>query len=167
VNYVDDPQHILGDPELPSYTGLVLPRWNPAVSVFADGSLAIRDAFQRLIDLYGTPSAGSPVVDAAQPAYSPTVDILGRPRGSGNAPDLGAVERPNTRIKLNSIHQLHNPSRIRVEVEATPGAACVLLTGPTLLNWSARTTNYLNSTGQTAFELPLEGTAEFFRAFLP
>ena len=40
--------------------------------------------------LYGVPAAGSPLIDAADPAHAPDEDILGRPRDG--EPDLGAVE---------------------------------------------------------------------------
>ena len=57
-----------------------------------DPSASIRDAFVTLVEAYGVPAPGSPVIDAADPAMAATEDILGRQRGS--RPDLGAWERP-------------------------------------------------------------------------
>ena len=90
VNYTDDPNGSVTDPLLPALTGVVIPRWNPGSSQFADGSTTIREAFERLVALYGTPAGGSPVIDNADPAQAPGEDILGNLRGSD--PDLGAVE---------------------------------------------------------------------------
>ncbi len=67
-----------------------MPRWNQGSGRFADGSATIEDAFRRLVELYGRPAAGSPIVDAADPSQSPADDILGNPRTG--LPDLGAVE---------------------------------------------------------------------------
>ncbi|MEM6793562.1 MAG: hypothetical protein AAF725_06240 [Acidobacteriota bacterium] len=88
INPSDDASALVADPGLPSQAGLVLPRWTG--SQFADGSATIREVFERLVRLYGVPGAGSPVVDAADPARAPSDDILGGTRDS--RPDLGAVE---------------------------------------------------------------------------
>jgi hypothetical protein len=73
---------------LGSQAGLVLPRWNG--SAFLSGNTTIRQEFERLVNLYGNPAAGSPAVNAAASAQSPADDILGNPRGPN--PDLGAFE---------------------------------------------------------------------------
>ena len=88
INLSDDAAPVVADPLLPGQAGLLLPRWTGAG--FGDGSQTVREVFERLVRLYGSPAAGSPVIDAADPVRAPTEDILGRPRGS--APDLGAVE---------------------------------------------------------------------------
>lgn len=92
INYTDDPTRVVADPLLPGQAGLVLPRWIPAASTFADGSVTPAQVKRRLVDLYGTPAAGSPVVDAADQATSPDEDILGQPRSGGAGPDLGCLE---------------------------------------------------------------------------
>jgi hypothetical protein len=85
----DDATAVMADPRLPSLLGLVPPVWNG--TGFADGSQSVREAFLRLVERYGVPAAGSPVVDAADVSSSASEDILGRPRGA--RPDLGALER--------------------------------------------------------------------------
>jgi hypothetical protein len=90
INFDDDPVRIEMSPSLPNPVGVTLPRWNPGTGMFADGSATIRDAFVNLVNLYGTPSDGAITQDRADPAHSPSDDILGNPR-IGVA-DLGAVE---------------------------------------------------------------------------
>ncbi|MEE4175828.1 MAG: DUF1565 domain-containing protein [Xanthomonadales bacterium] len=90
LDLADDASALLADPRLPALAGLVPPVWDG--TAFADGSPTIRAAFLRLVETYGTPLPGSPVVDTADPTSSASEDILGQPRGS--APDLGAVELP-------------------------------------------------------------------------
>ena len=74
-----------------NHAGVVWPVWNPATNLFADGSSTIREAFENLVLLYGTPTAGSAAIDMARSDQAPTDDILGNPRTDGT-PDLGAVE---------------------------------------------------------------------------
>jgi hypothetical protein len=88
VVFGDDAQAVVGDPLLPGQAGLIAPVWDG--SSFADGSGSVREAFERLVENYGTPADGSPVIDQADPAHAASQDILGRPRGA--SPDLGAVE---------------------------------------------------------------------------
>jgi hypothetical protein len=42
--------------------------------------------------MYGTPTGESPIIDAADPGYAPSDDILGNPRPVGTTQDIGAVE---------------------------------------------------------------------------
>lgn len=93
INYTNDPRRIVGDPRLGSQAGVVVPRWVPATGRFAEGSTSIRQAFVRLVRLYGALGAGSPAIDAADPLQAPAHDILGLPRPFGPRPDLGAFER--------------------------------------------------------------------------
>jgi hypothetical protein len=90
INYTDDANGVVDNPLLPAQSGIVLPRWNPGGGQFADGSPSIGEAFRRLVELYGRPAEGSPVVDGADGSHSPVDDILGNPRTG--TPDLGAVE---------------------------------------------------------------------------
>jgi hypothetical protein len=92
VNYTGDANRFVGDPLLGDQTDLVLPRWDAGANQFADGSTTIRQVFERLVALYGAPAAGSPAIDAADPANAPVEDILGNPRPVGPAPDAGAYE---------------------------------------------------------------------------
>src|SRR5690606_18931712 len=71
VNAADDSAAIIGDPRLATPTSVMLPRWNEAAGMFADGSLTACTAFERLVMLYGTPQAGSAVIDAADAANAP------------------------------------------------------------------------------------------------
>lgn len=86
--FSDDAAALVADPLLPAQSGLVPPVWNG--TDFADGSATIREAFERLVELYGTPAGASPAIDQADPAAAAAEDILGRLRGA--SPDLGAVE---------------------------------------------------------------------------
>ena len=92
INQADDDRQKTGDPLLGSQQVLVLPRWDAQAGRFADQSRTIREAFERLVNQYGKPSAGSPAIDTAAPAQSPGEDILGTKRPVGSAPDIGAVE---------------------------------------------------------------------------
>jgi hypothetical protein len=93
VNYTDDGERIVANPRLRNQSGIALPRWIPAIELFGDGSTTIRQAFERLVELYGAASAGSPILDSADPAQSPATDILGNPRPAGLGPERGAWER--------------------------------------------------------------------------
>ncbi|MGO9599227.1 MAG: choice-of-anchor Q domain-containing protein [Isosphaeraceae bacterium] len=91
LNVTDDPRAIVKDPGLPaSLRAVVPPSWNPTAHRFADGSTTIEEVHKSLVVSFGTPSEGSPVIDAANPGETPKSDILRRPRGT--SPDIGAVE---------------------------------------------------------------------------
>lgn len=92
VNYTNDAARVVGDPVLPSQSSIVVPCWHPGAGAFADGSATIREAFERLVNLYGVPGESSAALDAADPNHAPAEDILRRPRPGGALPDIGAVE---------------------------------------------------------------------------
>ncbi len=92
INPSDDSNRKIGDPGLAAQSGFVIPRWIEGQGGFADGSNTIRQAFVRLVNRYGKPSSGSPVIDAAAADASASEDILGHRRLSGKGADIGAVE---------------------------------------------------------------------------
>jgi hypothetical protein len=88
---VDDAHRVVANPLLNADQDTVLlPRYTG--TGFLSGSTTIREEFERLATLYGTPADESPALAAADPAQSPADDLLGNPRGVGSGPDLGAVE---------------------------------------------------------------------------
>jgi len=91
VNYTDDTQRVLADPELADVKDIDTPYWLAAEGRFADGSMTIEDAFRRLVMAYGATAASSPTIDAAAIKFAAEEDILGNPR---SMPDIGAYEYP-------------------------------------------------------------------------
>ncbi len=100
INYTDDSQGTVSDPALPSFAGLILPRWNPGSGAFADGSADIRQVFERLVISFGVPASNSPLIDQAEAANAPADDILRHPRPVGGDPDIGAVEIQDSGFSL-------------------------------------------------------------------
>ena len=88
IHFSDDAERIIADPLLGDHYGLVVPYWNG--SAFTDGSNSVRQAFERLVELYARPATGSPLIDSADMSHAAVDDILDRPRGG--AFDLGAYE---------------------------------------------------------------------------
>lgn len=88
VNIGDDSNPIIGNPLLPSNSGLMLPVYNG--DTFGGGFDTIRSAFVDLANRYGRPATGSAAINAANSADVPSDDLLGALRGA-NA-DLGAIE---------------------------------------------------------------------------
>ncbi|MFT5039310.1 MAG: hypothetical protein ACI8TX_000258 [Hyphomicrobiaceae bacterium] len=93
VEVTDDVARIVGDPLLGDASAAVLPRWQSGPGQFADGSVTIREVFENLVALYGTPASGSAALDAADAGEMPADDILGNDRSIGGAPDVGALEQ--------------------------------------------------------------------------
>jgi hypothetical protein len=117
INPTDDATRIVASPSLPPPVGIVLPRWVSGNGLFADGSASIREAFLRLVTLYGAPSGPSPVQDAGDPAHAPADDILGRTRTG--TPDLGAFEIPPPSVGPLQFHTL-TPCRV-ADTRNSPG----------------------------------------------
>jgi hypothetical protein len=107
IEVSDDANRVIDDPFLGDQAGLVLPRWVPASLQFADRSTSIRQVFEQLVALYGTPAAGSPAIDAADPAFAPTEDILGNPRPVGLGADIGAYEYQGYGFRLSVTPRFH------------------------------------------------------------
>jgi hypothetical protein len=146
VNYTDDAHRLLADPLLGGQAGLIIPRWDHNASQFADGSITIRQAFERLVNLYGTPGTSSPIIGAADPAQAPADDILGQTR---NDPDIGAVEI----IPALSLH-------------GTPDNQSIHLTWDVNTNLPFTTTWTISYTGPTGDEpSPVEGIPGDIRAY--
>jgi hypothetical protein len=114
INYTDDPNRLVGNPGLGDHAGMILPRWDPASGLFLDGSADIREAFERLVNLYGSLPPTSPAIDQALPAESPADDILGNPREVGPGSDQGAFEYQGTGYVLTG-----TPANLAIE----PGAS--------------------------------------------
>lgn len=91
VDPFGDPQAVLGDPQLPSFTPFTAPLWDPVNLQFSDGSKTICDEFYRLALQYGMPAATSPLAGAATGADRP-LDLLGFARTSMT---IGALEVRN------------------------------------------------------------------------
>jgi hypothetical protein len=91
INPSDDADPVVADPLLPGQGGLVAPAWNSGTGFFADGSTSIQGVFLNLINSYGQPAAGSPVIDRSLAGQIPATDILGQPRNRVFA-SLGAYE---------------------------------------------------------------------------
>ena len=92
VNPSDDGAAIIGDPALGDPAAATIPTWDAVVGAFTDGSTTICAVHQRMVEMYGTPAAGSAAFDLADTAHAPIDDILGNTRAA--TPDIGAMEVP-------------------------------------------------------------------------
>ena len=93
INFTNDVNRIVADPQLPNLTNVILPRWIPASNSFAGGATTIREAFEALVNSYAVVSATSPAIDTANASELPGEDILGQSRPQGPGGDIGAYER--------------------------------------------------------------------------
>ncbi len=89
----DDARAVIGDPQLATPTGVVLPRWDETSGMFADGSGTACMVRRMLAQRWAFPTPSGAGVGAADPANAPGEDILGRPR-SMTTPTIGAMESP-------------------------------------------------------------------------
>jgi hypothetical protein len=158
VNPSDDVNAVPGNPLLGSQGSIVLPRWNQGAGQFADGSATIREAFERLVQLYGTPAAGSPAIDAGNAAQAPAEDILGNPRPGGSAPDVGAVERPGATLAFTAASSSGSEATTSVTLSVritTPDGNPT--TAPAAVNWATAAgsalagSDYVGASGTLSF----------------
>ncbi|MCG8698895.1 MAG: T9SS type A sorting domain-containing protein [Bacteroidales bacterium] len=91
IEVSSDINGLTGNPELPSISGLILPRYDESKDRFTDGSATIAEVFRNLVIQFGIPANNSIARDSADPAYAPFDDILGNAR-EASKPDIGAVE---------------------------------------------------------------------------
>jgi hypothetical protein len=97
VNYTDDSQAVLFDPNLAEPVNITLPRWNESGGSFGQELQTIDAVFTALVETYCMPESSSPAVDKGYDIQAPAEDILGRPRNVGLASDIGACEyNPNS-----------------------------------------------------------------------
>jgi hypothetical protein len=160
---VADANRVVGNPLLGSQSGVVAPRWNPGTGLFADGSTTIRQAFERLVDLYGKPAAGSPALNAADPAQTPPDDILGKPR-AGYAPDLGAFEREVTPVtNLRLTNAITASGTLTATLGWTPPSDAFTYT----LRYSGALITEANWNSATQLTNALPGSANSYTAVVP
>ena len=92
ISYLDDEHAVLEDPKLPAdQSSFQPPRWLPASNQFGNGATSIDQVFSQLITDYAIIPMNSVAIDAGNPQFAPSTDILGQDR---NNPDLGAYEHP-------------------------------------------------------------------------
>jgi len=89
INYTDDTNRIVANPQLPNQSSLIVPHWDSDTQMFRDGSESIREAFVKLVGQNGRLGDNSPAIDTSNPSQAVSEDILGNPRVNA---DLGAVE---------------------------------------------------------------------------
>ena len=82
INPSDDKLMLISDPNLGDNQMLITPVWNSKKSQFDDGSFEIREAFRRLVNLYGIPKINfnKRHTNPQDIPYFPVDDILGRLR---------------------------------------------------------------------------------------
>ena len=142
INSTDDSNGISADPLLGNQNTIVIPHYNSSQNQFKDGSTTIREAFERLINRYGTPEVNSPAINAAKADQLPTEDILGRIRVNA---DIGAVAHDAID---NTVLALINPTNTAENIITTP-----------TLEWSGAANSYsLEITDCTPIDPPTPST---------
>lgn len=99
VNFASDGAGLMADPKLADQADLVLPRWNG--SSFLSGLATVRQEFERLARIYGSPGTDSAVLGKAEAANAPATDILDRTRSL--QPDPGATEALATAVPVRVV----------------------------------------------------------------
>tara|TARA_R110001599_G_scaffold349046_1_gene576839 strand:+ start:2322 stop:3731 length:1410 start_codon:yes stop_codon:yes gene_type:complete len=94
INPKDDIKLTNQDPMFRNTTTLVSPVWQANKSIFADGSFTIRNAFLRIVLLYGVPENIKAITQVIDNSEIPSKDILGKKRS--NPHSLGAYSINNT-----------------------------------------------------------------------
>jgi predicted outer membrane repeat protein len=110
--------------------------------------------------------AGSPAIDAADPAAAPESDQRGVARPVGPAPDIGAFE-----YGLPPALRISGSAEIGLDilVSAYPGLSCRLLAGSGLSNLLPIATNQIGSDGTLLFHDTCApcGACRFYRVVMP
>jgi len=116
---------VLGDPALRYRDDPVLPRWDEASGLFADGSAYIRLAHLRLAVLNGQPGEASVAIGAGSAQRSPEDDLVGSERPGAYGYTIGALESGAGTWQVQITSDAHlwasygGPTSMELEARAT------------------------------------------------